>query len=456
MTTLTLEQFNLNDVHFGVLSQLLLRTENVFVVGGAVRDVLLGKTPHDFDLATDLHPDVVLALFGKKGKLTGQRFPTVRVKHEGVELEVSTFRKEVNKGTGRENCELTFADNVHDDLARRDLTVNALAFNVLTGEVLDNHNGLDDLNNRVVRFVGEALERVAEDPVRVLRASRFRSKLNADFSTETFQALCSNEAKELFLNLVPKEQVKAELVKALESPAPFSAFLKDLDAFGLLVDVFPELVKGVNLDGGPHHAETVFQHNLATGDAFVVDDFSDPKDVLARLAAFLHDYGKPAAQVEDSGKFTGHAEVGAELLRKDLLRLRFSLDEVDFVCKLVGAHMRRPKTLKGVRRLVTEFGDDLKFLLKLFRADAAGNFNRKSFDVHSAEADEWERLVAQVQAEKDSFLKVNVNGFDVQTTFTLKPGHKVGELLKKAKEFVLEDPEVNTKEKLLELLASNF
>jgi len=450
-----LERFQLSDAHLGIIFELLRHTDNVFIVGGAVRDVLGGIKPHDVDVATDLRPSDLSCIFGKKAQLTGNRFPTVRVKHQGVEIEVSTFRKEIGNQPGRKACTPVFSDSIVDDLARRDLTVNALALEVLTGKVFDEFAGAVDLDTKVVRFVGNPLDRISEDPIRILRAIRFRARIGGTFAPETLKALCSEEARQLFLDLVPKEQVKAEILKGLESPAPFSTFFTDLLEFGLLGDLFPEFLKAATLDGGKHHAETVLQHCLLVGDAFKVDDLNDPKDRLARLAAYLHDYGKPAAFDPETGRFSGHHAVGADLVRQLLLSLRFSQDETEFVCKLVQNHMRRPGTLKGVRRLVFELQDDLTYLLKLFDADSAGNLNPDNREDHDAQTERVREQIAEVTAVSPTFLVLNVNGFDLLKTFNLKPGPKVGELLKVAREFVLEDPALNERSVLLDLLKAH-
>lgn len=456
-----IENIGLGDNELGIIFSLLQNTDQVFIVGGAVRDLLLGKTPKDFDVATDLRPNDVICLFGnKKAKLTGNTFPTVRVKNGEAEIEVSTFRAEVGSSLNgdKTDCVVEFADNIHDDLARRDLVVNAIAINVLTGEVVDPFGGFEDIQNRTIRFVEDPHRRIAEDPTRLIRALRFRLKLDGTFDPTTKEALADESSKRLFLDNVPAEQIRAEILKGLATADGFSQFFTDLHDIGLLGDLFPEVENLINLDGGPHHNEDVFTHSLLVGDAFKIDDVDDVKDVLGKLAAFLHDVGKFVSFDPEKRSFIGHNETSAELIDQILTRFRFSNDEVAFVKKLVLNHMRVPNTLKGVRKLFAEFGDDIKFLLKLFRADILGNTKKddEAREQAFARVLEIERLLEEVRAEQDSFLKLAVSGFDVINELGLKQGKIIGEVLGFLKEAVFENPELNDRETLLQLARQEF
>jgi len=243
----------MNDDNISVVNKLLENSENVFVVGGAVRDVILGKKPHDFDIATDLKPVDIMKIFGEKSsKLTENVFPTVRVKHGNSEMEISTFRKEISTGVGDRNAvKVEHSDNIKDDLKRRDLTINALAINAKTGELVDPFGGKKDIKNKTIRFVENATERIKEDPLRYLRAIRFKLRIDGNYSEDTRKALASNEVKNLVLNNVSGERVKEELLKGVQSVEHFSGFFKDLNEFDMLNDLFPEVHKMVNHDGGP-------------------------------------------------------------------------------------------------------------------------------------------------------------------------------------------------------------
>jgi len=222
---------------------------------------------------------------------------------------------------------------------------------------------------------------------------------------------------------------------------------------GLLNDLFPEINRLIDLDGGRHHNEDVFTHCMMTGDAFKIEDPNDPKDVLGKLAAFFHDVGKFVSFDPEKRNFLGHADEGAKLIVDILSRLRFSNDEIAFVKKLVGNHMKFPHTLKGARKLMAEFGDDIKFLFKLFKADVDGNtlVNVQEKERALGLIAEVEGFVNEIQAEKDSFLKLAINGNDLIKEFNLKPGKLIGQLLNSLREVVFEDPAMNDRTILLKI-----
>ena len=447
-----------------ITNQLLKHTDKVFVVGGAVRDLLMGKKPHDFDLATDLQPQQIVDIFGSDfAKLTGNVFPTVRVRHGEAEIEISTFRRETpsddpsNQGN-RNATSFEFSDNVEEDVQRRDLTINALALNAKTGDLVDPVGGADDIQTKTIRFVNNALDRIKEDPSRYLRAVRFKLRIGGRYSESAKLALSSEEARSEVLNKLSSDMIRQELLKGVESVEGFSGFFKDLNDFGLLRDLFPEIHEMVDHDGGPWHGEDVFTHSMDAGDHYGKVDPEDKRDILGKFSAYLHDFGKTASYDKDQRTFYDHESIGAERVVDFLKRFRFSNDEIKFVQLMIANHMRKPTSLKGVRKMFTEVGDNYTYLVKLSKADTMSNRRKTEDEVQKSleVIDEIESLIERVRSEKSTFEKIDVNGHDLMTEFGLKPGPHLREMLEFAKEVVLEDPSKNKKDVLIESIRKRF
>lgn len=456
-----LKKIGLSDNAIAIVNKLLEHTENVFVVGGAVRDLLMGKKAHDFDLATDLKPEQVIDIFGDKfAKTTGNVFPTVRVRHGEAELEVSTFRKEISSGVegDRNAFKVEFSDNIADDLKRRDLTINALAINAKTGDVVDAFGGADDLKKGIIRFVDDAHERLREDPLRYLRAIRFKLRIGGEYAPETKAALSHESVQRLVLQKVSSDRIREEILKGVAGIENFSGFFTDLHEFGMLDKLFPEVSALVGHDGGPWHAEDVFTHSMDAGDKYGPADPEDKRDVLGKLSAYVHDIGKPAAYDKESRSFLQHEDIGAEMVPDFLKRFRFSNDEVKLVQEMIQNHMRKPTTMKGVRKIFVEMGDNVQYLMKLAKADTQSNRKKTPEEVSRSIdlIDEIGSLVERVKGEKDTFMKMNVNGHDIMTEFNLKPGPHMKDMLAFANDLVLEDPANNNKDFLLHKIKERF
>lgn len=457
-----LRKIGMSDNEVAIVNKLLEHSNQVYIAGGAVRDLLMGKQPHDFDIATDLHPDQVIGIFGEKtAKLTGNVFPTVRVKHGDAEMEISTFRRETRNSDAegdRNAVKVEYADNIDDDLARRDLTINALAINAKTGDFVDRFGGVNDIKNKIVRFVNDPYERLREDPMRYLRAIRFKLKIGGEYAPETRTALASNDMRKLFLEKVTKDRIKEELIKGVSSINKFSGFFHDLKEFGMLGDLFPSVDALVNLDGGHHHAETVYEHSMDVGDNYGSANPEDKRDILGKFAAYLHDVGKPDAYDHVEGTFLEHDAIGAEKVQDFMKTYRFSNEETKFVQTMIENHMRKPTTLKGVRRMLTEIGDNFDYLVKLFKADTVSNRKKTPEEIEKSieVIDGISALAAQARQNQESFMKVNVNGNDLMTEFNLKPGPHLKDMLEYAKDLVLENPENNNKQHLLTQIKERF
>jgi tRNA nucleotidyltransferase (CCA-adding enzyme) len=427
-----------------------------FVVGGAVRDVLLGRQGRgaDFDVATAAPPEEVRRIFGRRRTLPiGIKHGTVTVllgEGEGRRpVEVTTFRGEGAYADGRRPESVRFLQSIEEDLARRDFTVNAIAYDPVARALVDPHGGLVDLDARLIRAVGDPAARFGEDGLRCMRAVRFAATLEMSLDAATQAAIPG--ARETFRK-VSAERVRDELCKLLLAPRP-SVGLELMLETGLLAEVVPELLEGVDLVQNRFHRHDVWRNTLTTVDAV------EPRLVL-RLAALLHDVGKPrtAEEREDAPgehRFFHHESVGARLADEILRRLRFSNAERELVVHLVAQHMyyyTGDWTPQAVRRFLKRVGPEhVDEIFALRAADIVG-FGR---------GDDPEDEIAPLRARVDqtlreaAALKVSdlvIGGGEVMQVLGLPPGPLVGKVLARLLERVLDDPQLNTREALLALL----
>lgn len=428
-----------------------------YVVGGAVRDLLLGKVPGDFDLATNLAPQEVQKRFPFSVP-TGIDHGTVTVwlnpRGEGPGMEITTYRGEGGYSDGRHPDRVFFVSRIEDDLARRDFTVNAMALSPRDGRLVDPFGGQADLKAGILRAVGDPLVRFREDGLRAMRAVRFAATLEFMIDPPTFAAI--SQTLDVTAR-VASERLRDELLKMLTAPKPSTGFALMRDS-GLLALVLPELLEGVGMTQNHHHAYSVYDHVMACVDAAA--------GRTARLGALFHDIAKPrtrAPKESAPGEFSffKHEHVGADLTDEVMRRLRFSNEEREKVAGLVRNHMFwydstwSPGT---VRRFVRRVGEDnLQDLYALRRADIAG---RGRSEDPATELAALETRVAQVLAESRA-LKVTdlvINGDDVMRAAARGGGRYVRETLEALLERVMEDPALNTREALLaalpELLAT--
>jgi len=329
-----------------------------WLVGGCVRDLLLGIEPKDFDVATDARPERIVELFPNAG-LVGAHFGVVLVRRDSACVEVATFRSDRDYADGRRPASVQFETSPRQDALRRDFTINGLMMDPAGGEVLDYCGGRADLEARVVRAIGDAEARFREDHLRLLRAVRFAARLGFEIEPGTFEAIRRNHGAILS---VSAERVRDELVRILTEGGARRGF-ELLDRTGMLADLLPEVaaMKGVEQPPEYHPEGDVWTHTL-----LLLEQLKQPSAALA-LGALLHDVGKPptfkragqeACPTGGRIRFDGHAEAGVELARGILTRLRFSRGEIEQVEALVANHMRfadaprmRESTLKRFLRL---------------------------------------------------------------------------------------------------------
>jgi tRNA nucleotidyltransferase (CCA-adding enzyme) len=429
----------------GLCEALRARGKRAWIVGGCVRDLLLGRAASDWDIATDARPKELLAIF-PRAIPTGLEHGTVTVVKNKRHYEVTTLRGEGTYTDGRRPDWVEFVDDIAADLARRDFTLNAIALDPADGKVIDPHGGRADLAARVLRAVGNPLERFAEDGLRVLRAARFVATLEVSIDPATEAAI--RPTLDTFRK-VAAERVRDEWVKAMKARAPSRAFDVMLKT-GILEVTCPELVAGVGMEQNRWHGYDVWRHGLECMDACA----GDP---ILRIAALFHDVGKPATRAwsDKTGDYTfyDHDRVGAEIAGPIAERMRFSNDERARIVALVRHHLFHYSaewTDAAVRRWLRRVGvDRVEDLYALNAADVRAK--GRDFDADLEALAALKAHVARVLAEGAalSTRDLEINGRDLIEEVGVAPGPLIGRILDALLEAVLTDPAVNEREALL-------
>jgi putative nucleotidyltransferase with HDIG domain len=427
-----------------------------YVVGGSVRDALLGRPAEDWDLATDARPDRILAVF--PGAVYENQFGTVAIREGDAVHEVTTFRTDHDYADFRRPHRVEFGDDIRLDLARRDFTVNAIAYGAgatpgtpgtaakpaPAPSLVDPYAGEADIARRVIRAVGHPDARFKEDALRMLRAVRLAAVLDFTIDRPTVDAIRDNAALAAH---VSGERVAAELGKLLGAPRP-SVGLRLLDATGLLDVLFPDLAAQRGVPQNKIEGEDLWDHTVRTVDAAPADD------PVVRLAALLHDIGKPSTI--DDGPFRGHDQAGAALARALLDRLHLPRAVSDRVVHLVRNHMFAYESTwgdAGVRRFIQRVGSDaIDELFALREADNVGSGVRP--EAHGLR-ELRSRVAAELQASAVLDLShLAVKGDDLMRELGLPQGPHLGKLLDELLELVIADPKRNDRATLLLLAES--
>jgi tRNA nucleotidyltransferase/poly(A) polymerase len=417
-----------------------------YVVGGSVRDALLGRPAQDWDLATDARPDRVLAVF--PGAVYENQFGTVAVREGGTLHEVTTFRTDHDYADFRRPHRVEFGDDIRLDLARRDFTVNAIAWGHDAGAgpsaVVDPFDGVADIGRRTLRAVGDPAARFREDALRMVRAVRLAAVL--DFSIEPATLAAIRDCASLAAH-VSGERVSAELEKLLSAPRP-SVGLRLLADTGLLDVLLPELAAQRGIPQNKIPGEDLFDHTLGSVDA------APAERPVVRLAALLHDLGKPSTL--DDGPFRGHEVVGADMAQVLLGRLHTPRAVVDRIVHLVRQHMftYEPNwTDAGVRRFIQRVGvEAIDDLFALRRADNVGS--GVPGDAHGLA-----QLSARVEAEIAASVvldrsRLAIHGDDLMAELGVPAGPRLGRILDELLERVIAEPKLNDRASLLLLAES--
>lgn len=441
--------FSIPDYVNIVLNRLSDNGFDAYIVGGSVRDLILGKAPHDYDVTTNAKPDEIEDMFKDFRTISiGKEFGTIIVVQSQGSIEVTTYRIEGEYLDGRRPTQVSFTKEIEKDLSRRDFTINSMAYNDSQG-LIDPYNGRDDLVNKLIRTVGKPRERFVEDHLRILRGIRFASQLGFEIEEETYKA--SKEMSHL-LSKISVERIREELFKILLSKKP-SYGIRLMNDLGVLDTILPELKATVGFNQqNPHHDKNVFDHTLC-----VLDNVSAILEI--RLAALFHDIGKPHTFTIDDkgiGHFYHHDELGVNMTKEILTRLKCPNDLIKGVLLLVGDHMTKSRDMKdkGLKRLISRVGEDRIFnLMNLQRADRACTNSSADVDYFKERILHIRRILNNDEVyEKE---QLAINGYDI-INLGYDQGKIVGEILDYLLEQVLSNPEFNEKEKLIELIKNKY
>ena len=417
----------------------------IALVGGPVRDAFLSRTSPDLDFTTSARPDDTERIVAGWADATwdlGRAFGTIGVRKGGVQVEITTYRADAYDRETRKPV-VEFGDSLDDDLVRRDFTVNAMALRLPDLTFVDPYGGLADLAAGVLRTPTDPEVSFGDDPLRMMRAARFSSQLGFDVAPEAFRAMREMAAS---IEMISAERVRDELVKLLMSPTPRRG-LELLVESGIAEHVLPEL-PALALEIDEHHRhKDVYEHSLTVLEQAM--DLEGPRDVpgveeaevvegpdlVLRLAALLHDIGKPDTRRFESGggvSFHHHELVGAKLARKRLRELRFDKDTIKAVCRLVELHLRfhgygnGEWTDSAVRRYVTDAGPLLSRLHLLTRADSTTRNKRKAARLQ-ATYDDLEARIERLKAEEElAAVRPELNGNEIAEVLGIKPGPVLG------------------------------
>jgi poly(A) polymerase/tRNA nucleotidyltransferase (CCA-adding enzyme) len=438
-----------------------------YPVGGCVRDLFLGKEPKDWDITTNAKPEEIQKIFSgykksepdKLATVYENDFGTVGVKTDSKDdalkiVEVTTFRVEGRYSDSRHPDEVRFAKTVEEDLSRRDFTINAMALEVGGGKlksesfkIIDPYGGQEDLENKIIKAVGNAEKRFEEDALRMMRAVRLAAQLEFKIEEKTEEAIRGSAH---LLKRISKERVRDEFSKAImcDSAAWGVRMFQNL---GLMEYFMPELVEGVGISQNKHHIYTVWEHNVLALEYAAKKNYS----FEIRIASLLHDVGKPRAKKGEGveSTFYQHEYVGASMTKKILENLKFSKNIVDYVTHLVRYHLFYYNvgevTDAGVRRFLARVGpQNVDDLLKVREADRIGSGVPKAFPYKLRHL---LFMIDKVKRDPISPKMLKINGNDLIKLLSIEPGPKIGHILNALLDEVIEDPSLNSKKQLEEI-----
>ncbi len=421
-----------------------------FLVGGAVRNISAGLKVSDYDFTTDAKPEIICSLF-RNVIPTGIKHGTVTVLFKNHKFEITTYREDGEYTDFRRPDEVKFTPDIFEDLKRRDFTINSMAYDVLTDELLDPHGGRSDLDAGIIKAIGNPADRFQEDALRIMRACRFAAQLKFQIETETFNGM---KLKAENLRAVSAERIRDEIEKIFKTRLPSIAF-QIMEKTGVMQVILPELsvCRGVAQKG--YHDFDVLDHLLFSCDG------APPDNMIVRLAALLHDTGKPAAADIDTDGFPtfhGHEIKSVAISREIIQRFKFSKNAEARTLHLIKHHMFNYQdewTDAAVRRFISRVGTDyINDLFILRRADQYGM--KKSYADSQNLLDLKNRIDAILSQENAfSIRDLAVNGNMLNIKAGIPKGPAMGTVLEFLLESVLEDPELNTEVKLLKI-ADNF
>ena len=415
------------------------------LVGGSIRDAFLGRELTDLDFATNATPDEILRIVTPISSTTwdiGRDFGTIGALVAGERIEVTTYRSDEYDRETRKPV-VAFGTRIEDDLSRRDFTVNAMALVLPELTLVDPNGGFDDLVNRRLRTPGTPEQSFADDPLRMMRAARFTAQLGFQLAPEVTVAMTSLADS---IEMISPERIRDEFTKLLSADDPIPG-IRTLVETGILDHILPEIPLLIREHDEHGRHKDVYEHSLTVLTKSIAverERFADsPPDVIGRLAALLHDIGKPATRSFDSSKvvtFYGHDVVGSRLAKKRLQALRFDNDTISRVCNLIRLHLRffgyseGAWTDSAVRRYVRDAGDELERLHILVRSDVTTRNDRKLALMDSAYSDLEARIADIREREEIDSIRPDLDGDQIMTILDVGPGRVVGE----ARAFLME------------------
>jgi len=421
-----------------------------YLVGGCVRDIISGKKPKDWDVTTNAKPDQITSLFPKT--FYENDYGTVGVVNENTDdetlkiVEVTPYRIEGVYSDKRRPDQVTFTEKIEDDLKRRDFTVNAIAYDISKGQIIDPYKGQDDIKDKTIKTVGVPHDRFSEDALRILRAVRLSVELGFTINKDTADAIKKESAG---LEEIAKERIRDEFIKIINSPSPMVGIIL-AQKLGILKYVVPELEAGIDLEQNGDHIYSVWEHNLRALQHSA--DRGWPLHV--KLAALLHDISKPEtrrwSKENDDWTFYGHDVVGGRVSREILKRLKFPGEIVETVSKLVRYHLFfsdvEKITLSAVRRIVKNVGpENVWDLMKVRACDRIGMGRPKETPYRLRK---YESMIEEAMRSPTSVGMLKIDGAKIIDVTHETPGPKIGFILHALLEEVLDDPTLNTKEYL--------
>ncbi len=447
MTT-KIEKFNIPPEVSHVTKALKDAGFEAYLVGGCVRDLFMGRKPKDWDITTNAVPEQIIPLFPKT--FYENDFGTVAVVNENASqetlkiIEITPYRIESIYSDHRRPDSVQFSKNIQDDLKRRDFTINAIAYDAETGDLVDPFSGVADLARGVIKTVGDAKERFFEDGLRILRAVRFHVELGFPLDHETEKSILEN--KEI-LKEVSKERVRDEFVKIIMSDKPIDGLML-LKKLGLLVYIIPELEEAIGVEQNGAHIYDVWTHLGKT-----VQHAADKGFPLhVRLAALFHDIAKPMTKRWNNEAkqwtFYGHEVVGSRVTKQILRNLKFSRETIDKVTNLVRWHMffsdTETITPSAVRRLIANVGEENVWdLVNVRLCDRIGMGRPKE---NSYRIRKYQAMIEEVMRDPVSVGMLKVDGKKIMEILNISPGPKIGQILNALLEEVLEDPSLNNED----------
>ncbi|MBI3443427.1 HD domain-containing protein [Candidatus Woesebacteria bacterium] len=443
-------QFSIPDEVLGIIKRFEERGFEIYIVGGAVRDLLMEKLTNDWDFTTNADPEEILKVIPEG--FYDNKFGTVGLESkEGFRPhELTTFRTEEGYSDRRRPDKVVWGKSLKEDLQRRDFTINAIALKTRNFEIIDPYNGQEDLKNKIIRAVGDSNKRFREDALRLMRGIRIASQLGFTIEEKTFEAIKGNAT---LIREIAKERIRDELLKLLASPYPYEGAILFRNS-GLMQEILPEMEKTFGVDQkspGRHHIYDVGTHSLMSL------KFCKSPDPIVRFATLIHDIGKPVTYKKlENGVITfyNHEVVSGGIARRIADRLRFPNKEKDKLYRLVRYHqftVDERQTDSAIRRFIRNVGvENIPDMLALRTGDRLGGGARET----SWRLEEFKKRLIEVQKETFSIKDLKVDGNDVMKILGIPPGPKVGEILNLLLEEVVEKKIENERKILISRLKS--